>query len=185
MRWLPLHTMQRGVRGVADVKAGLCVPLVCVLAAKVFEATLVFITGLLLSSALAFDEVCFIKSCASAFSFNQSMKSRSVGLTQCFFKVKSDQDSFRLGSNFCTAVLRIEALLRSESYNKTWNCCRIVYDISMLQWRKRAEFVYVCTDYCLWLAKFTFDCLKCVLIHHTTVCELSDGGFSFSSYKSF
>ena len=39
----------------------------------------------------------------------------SVGLTQSFFTVKSDQDSFRLGGNFCTAVLRSEALLRSES----------------------------------------------------------------------
>ena len=29
---------------------------------------------------------------------------------------KSDQDSFRLGANFCTAVLRSEALLTSESY---------------------------------------------------------------------
>ena len=30
--------------------------------------------------------------------------------------MKSDQDSFRLGGNFCIAVLRKEALLRSESY---------------------------------------------------------------------
>ena len=90
--------------------------LVCVLAAKVLEATLVFTTELVLSSLLAFDEVCLIKSCASAFSFNQSLKSRNVGLTQCFFTVKSNQDFFRLGSNFCTAVLRSEALLRSESY---------------------------------------------------------------------
>ena len=90
MRWLPLHTMQRGVGGVANVEAGLCVPLDCVLAAKVLEATLVFTTELVLSSVLAFDEVCFIKSCASAFSFNQSLKSRSFGLTQCFFSVKSD-----------------------------------------------------------------------------------------------
>ena len=37
----------------------------------------------------------------------------------------------------------------------------------------------MCTDYCLWLAKFTFECLKCVLIHSTTVCELSDGGLAF------
>ena len=91
-------------------------PLDCVLAAKVLEATLVFTTELVLSSVLAFDEVCFIKSYASAFSFNQSLKSRSVGLTQCFFTVKSDQDTFRLGGNFCTAVLRSEALLRSASY---------------------------------------------------------------------
>ena len=77
---------------------------------------MVITTELVLSSVLAFDEVCFIKSCASAFSFNQSLKSRSVGLTQCFFTVKSDQDSFRLGANFCTAVLRSEALLRSESF---------------------------------------------------------------------
>ena len=91
-------------------------PLVCVLAAKVLQATLVFTSELVLSSVLAFDEVCFIKTCASAFSFNHSMKSRSVGLTQCFFTVKSDQDFFRLGGNFCTAVLRSEALLRSASY---------------------------------------------------------------------
>ena len=116
MRWLPLHTMQRGVEGVADVEAGLCVPLDGVLAAKVLEATLVFTTELVLSSVLAFDEVCFIELCASAFSFDQSLKSRSVGLTQCFFTVKSDQDSFRLGGNICSAVLRSEALLRPESY---------------------------------------------------------------------
>ena len=66
MRWLPLHTMQRGVGGVADVEAGLCVPLDWVLAAKVLEATLVFTTELLLSSVLAFDEICFFKSYASA-----------------------------------------------------------------------------------------------------------------------
>ena len=82
------------------------------------KATLVFNTELLLSSVLAFDEDFFIKSCASGFSFNQSLKSRSVGLAQRFFTVKSDQDSFRLGGNFCTAVLRSEALLRSESYER-------------------------------------------------------------------
>ena len=90
-------------------------PLVCVLAAKVLEATLVLTTELL-SSVLAFDEVRFTKSCASAFYFNQSLKSRSVGLTQYLFTVKSDQDSFRLGGKFCTAALRSESLLRSESY---------------------------------------------------------------------
>ena len=116
MRWLPLQTMQPGVGGVADVGAGLCVPLFFVIAAKVLEATLVFTTELVLSSILAFDEVYFIRLCASAFSFNRSLKPRSVGLAQCFFTVKSDQDSFRLGGNFCTAVLRSEALLRSESY---------------------------------------------------------------------
>ena len=108
--------MQRGVGDVADVEAGLCVPIHCVLAAKVLVATLLFTTELVLSSVVAFDEDCFIKLCASAFSFNQTLKSRSVGLTQCFFTVKSDQDSFRLGGKFCTAVLRSEALLRSESY---------------------------------------------------------------------
>ena len=110
-----LYTMQRGIGGVANVVV-LWVPLVCVLAARVLEATLVLTTELVLSSVLAFDEVCFIKSWASAFSFNQLLKSRIVGLTQCFFTVKSDQESFRLGGHFCTAVLRSEALLMSESY---------------------------------------------------------------------
>ena len=41
--------MQRGVGGVADVEAGLCVPLVCVLAAKVLDATLVLTTESVLS----------------------------------------------------------------------------------------------------------------------------------------
>ena len=113
--------MHRGVGGVTDIEAGLRVPLVCVLAAKVLEATFVLTTELVLSPVLAFDEVCFIKSCASAFSFNQSLKARSVGLTQCFFTVKSDQDSFRLGGSFCTAVLRSEVLLRSESYESHLN----------------------------------------------------------------
>ena len=107
--------MQRGFGGVADVEASLCVPLDYVLAAKVLEATLVLTTELVLSSVLVVDEVCFIKLCASAFSFNQLLKSRSVGLIKCFFTVKSDQDSFRLGGSFCTAVLRSEALSRSES----------------------------------------------------------------------
>ena len=49
MRWLPLHTMQRGVGGVVDVEAGLCVPLDCVIAAKILEAFLVFTTELVLS----------------------------------------------------------------------------------------------------------------------------------------
>ena len=55
MRWWPLHTMKRGVGGLADVEAGLWMPLVCVLAAKVLEANLVLSTELLLSSVLAFD----------------------------------------------------------------------------------------------------------------------------------
>ena len=114
MRWL--QQMQQWIQGDADVEAGLWVSLVCVLAAKALGATLVLTTELVFSSVLAFDEVCFIKSCASAFSFNQSLKSMSAGLTQCFFTVKGDQDSFSLGGNFCIAVLRSEALLRSESY---------------------------------------------------------------------
>ena len=73
-------------------------------------------TELLLSSVLFFDEVCSVKSFDSGFSFNHSLKSRSVGLTQCFFTVNSDQDPFRLVGTFCRALLRKEALLRSESY---------------------------------------------------------------------
>ena len=67
------------------------------------------------------------------------MKSKSVGLTQCFITVESDQDYFRLGGGFCTEVLTSEALLRSDL-----NLFRNSYDVITVvhpKWWKRAEFV--------------------------------------------
>ena len=71
-------------------------------------------------------------------------RSRSVGLTQCFITVESDQDSFRLGGRFCTEVLRSEALLRSESYENDLKSpkrpkffFRIVYDVITIVHLKR------------------------------------------------
>ena len=66
MSWLTLQTIKRDSRGIGDVKAGLWVPLYCVLPANVFEATFFMTIALLLSSVLAFDCVCSIKSSASA-----------------------------------------------------------------------------------------------------------------------
>ena len=70
----------------------------------------------MLSSVLAFIGTCSIKSCASAFCFNQSLKSRSSGFTQCFWTVQSEHDSFILGGNSCTALLTSEKFFKSASY---------------------------------------------------------------------
>ena len=114
--WLPLHTMLLEI----DVDGELCCCLrfllCCVFAANAFEATSVLVTELFVSSVLALVAVFFPELCASAFSFNQSLKSRRVGFTQCFLTVKSDNDSFILGGSFCTALLKSAALFKSESY---------------------------------------------------------------------
>ena len=70
---------------------GVCffVSLCCEFDANTFEAVLVLVTEVLLSSGLALVALCFIRSWASAFSLSQSLKSRRVGLTQCFLTVKS------------------------------------------------------------------------------------------------
>ena len=130
-RWLPLHTMQLEIGGDGELCCGLTLLLCCVFAANAFEATfdlvtdqkllLILLSCLLVSSVLALNAVFFIKSCASAFFFNQSLKSRKVGFTQCFLIVKSDHDSFVLGGSFCTAVLRSAALFKSELYESDLN----------------------------------------------------------------
>ena len=96
----------------------------------------VFITELVLSSVLAVGEVCLIKSCASSLSFNQSLKSRSVGLTQCFLIVKSDPDSLRMGLKILQSRVKKWGALNVwvirkwfKDPNKTWNCCRLLYDV--------------------------------------------------------
>ena len=120
-RWLPLHTMQLEIDVDGELCCGLRLLLCCVFAANAFDATFDFVTELMVSSVFALVAVFFIKSCASAFSFNKSLKSRRVGFTQCFLTVKSDHDSFILGGSFCTAVLRSAALLKSESYDSDLN----------------------------------------------------------------
>ena len=120
-QWLPLHTMQLEIDVNGDHCCGLRLLLCCVFAANAFEATFDLVTELMVSSVLALVAVFFIKSCGSAFSFNQSLKSRRVGFTQCFLTVKSDHDSFILGGSFCTAVLRSAALFKSESYHSDLN----------------------------------------------------------------
>ena len=114
--WLPLPTMQLVFDVDVELCCGLRLLLCCVFAANAFKATFVLVTELLVSSIFALVAVFFFKLCASAYSFNQSLKSRRVGFTQCFLTVKSDHDSFILGGSFCTAVLRSTALLKSESY---------------------------------------------------------------------
>ena len=100
-------------------EGGICffVSLCCEFDAKTFEAILVLVTEVLLSSGLALVALCFTRSWASAFSLRQSLKSRRVGLTQCFLTVKSDHDSFMFGGNLCTAWLNREALFKSASYD--------------------------------------------------------------------
>ena len=68
------------------------VSLCCKFDANTFDAVLVLVTEVLLSSGFALVALCFIRSWASAFSLSQSLKSRRVGLTQCFLTVKSDHD---------------------------------------------------------------------------------------------
>ena len=55
-------------------------PIEYVLAAKVFDTTLVLTTELVFSSDVAFKDVCFVILCALVFCFKQSLKSRSVAL---------------------------------------------------------------------------------------------------------
>ena len=114
-RWLPLHTLQREQMFVED--HGICffVPLCCEFDANTLDAVLVSVTEVLSSSGFALVELCFIRSWASAFSLNQSLKSRRVGLTQWFLTVKSDHDSFKFGGSFCTAWFSREALFKSAS----------------------------------------------------------------------
>ena len=68
------------------------------------------------ASVMVLIAVFFINSCASAFSFNQSLRSRILGFTQCFLTVTIDYDSFIFGVSFCTVDLRSAALFKSESY---------------------------------------------------------------------
>ena len=75
------------------------------IAANASDATFVSVTALIVSSVLVLVAVFFIKSCASAFSVNQSMKSSRVGFTQKFLTKESEHNSFILGGRFCTAVL--------------------------------------------------------------------------------
>ena len=98
---------------------GICffVSLCCEFDANTFENVSVFVTEMMFYSGLALVALCFIRSWASVFSLSQSLKSRRVGLTQCFFTVKSDHDSFMFGGNFCTAWLSREALFKSASYD--------------------------------------------------------------------
>ena len=138
--------------------------------ANAFEANSFLVTELLVSSVLALVAVFLFISCASAFSFNQSLKSRRLGYTQCFLTVKSEHDFFILGGSFCMAVLRNAALFKSESFDSDLNtptrlvgvfknAHRIVNDfiaIVLLQWWKTVEFIQMCTYDRLWLAKSTF-----------------------------
>ena len=107
-RWVLLHTMQLGI-DVDDFCCKFWWLFCCVFAAKTFNATFVLGTALMKSSVLVLMSVLFIKLCASAFSFNQSLKSRKVGFTQLILTVKSHHDSFKFGGSFCTAVLRCAA----------------------------------------------------------------------------
>ena len=116
-RWLSLHTMQLEIDVDGDFCCGLRLLLCCVFAANAFEATFDLVTELFVSSFLALVAVFFIKSCALALYFKQSLKSIRVGFTQCFLTVKSDHDSFILSGGFCLAVLRSGALFKSESYD--------------------------------------------------------------------
>ena len=120
-RSLPLHKIQLEI----DVNGELCcvsrLLLCCVFAENAFEANFILVTELLLSSFLVLVAVFFLKSCALAFFFNQSLKSRRVGFAQCFLTVKSDHDSSILGGSFCTAVLRSAALFKSESNDSDLN----------------------------------------------------------------
>ena len=120
-RWLPLNTMQLETDGDGELCCGFTLFLCSVFAANAFETIFDLATELLVSSVLALNAVFFIKSCALAFSFNQSLKSRRVGFTQCFLTLKSDEYSFILGGSFCTAVLRCAALFKSESYESNLN----------------------------------------------------------------
>ena len=78
---------------------------------------LFLVNEVLLSSDFAWVALCFIRLWASAFSLSQSLKSRRVGLIQCFLNLKSDHDSFMFDGNFCTAWFSRKVLLKSASYD--------------------------------------------------------------------
>ena len=61
--------------------------------------------------------LCFIRLWASAFYLGRSLKSISVGSSQCFLTVKSAHDSFMFGGDFCTASFCRKALFESASYD--------------------------------------------------------------------
>ena len=106
---------------------------------------MVLVTQVLSSSVFVLVALCFIRSWPTAFSLYQSLKSRKVGLTQCFLTVKSDHNSFMFGGNFCTVWLSREALLKSASYdsdlktnpNEAGYGCRIVNDVITIVHFKR------------------------------------------------
>ena len=63
-----------------------------------------WLLGLIASSILVLVTGFFNKSCSSALSVNQLLKSSRVVFTQCFLTVKSDHDLVILGGSFCAAV---------------------------------------------------------------------------------
>ena len=72
-----------------------------VVAAKTLEAVLVLVTvTLLLSSGFALFGRDFMRSCASALSLSQSLKSMRVGLSKVHLTVCSDHASFMFGGSF-------------------------------------------------------------------------------------
>ena len=124
MRWLPLHTMQRGIGGVADVEASLWLPLVCVLAAKVLEATLALTTELLLTSVLGFYVVFPI------------VEVKECWFNPMFLHCEEWPRHFQIGRKLLYSSVRkwdarnVWVIWKwIKDPNKTWNCCRIVYDV--------------------------------------------------------
>ena len=176
---------------VVAVEAGLYVLFCCVLAADVLEATLVLVTELVLSSFFAFINVCFVKSCASALCFNQSVQSRSVGFTHCFSTVKSEDDSSILGGNFCTAGLNSEAVFKSALYESDLKIpikleivaeqFMILSQLYIFKGGKELS-LSICA---LWLAKLAFKCSKCFFIRYAALRTLIDCVFAFPDTRVF
>ena len=73
-------------------------------AANTLDVVLVFVTfDCVFSSTLILIEAVFIRSWASALSFNQSLKSIKVGRSRLRLTVCIDQASLMFGGSFCTA----------------------------------------------------------------------------------
>ena len=90
---------------------GLWVPSVGALLPNVFETSLVLITELMLSSDIFLIIIVPVRSCTRTKCFNQCLKSRSDGFTQCFLTAKSDQHSCMLAVNWALPCKRVRRYL--------------------------------------------------------------------------
>ena len=167
---------------------------------KTFASVFVRVTDGALSSFLGFVAETFIFSCATALSFNDSLKSKRVGRLQFFLTLCIDQASFMFGGSFCTAWPNSAALDKSCSYfkeRKTPTNAEMVaekaftfslfasFTVPHFQQWEATQFVQMGPYNSVWLAKFTLESLRRFLIHCAAICKLSYRCLGLASYKRF